>query len=1104
VRAQCANCFGAMFAALAECLNRDCMPSLMPLRVHTFSTNFTKITVTSVYSCSLAEALQGSISDVVRHVLGLDHAQLDHQLQKLQLHVRNVYMTRNWISHEYCVTVSECLHAITSFLELCGLLERHLSHDTLTADFVTVTAELWRVMSIVDRLQDDASGHLAIPFSLDVDQVMSIFLLRSFERLCRAAEDNGKKDGLLFDPSEKNKCYDKISNCMRYTDVKDVIVDMKKSKKLGKVIVADYEFVAIGRNMFFHGTKRDVALALMFCCGAIGRLLRFLGPSADAASVTTVKELLDLCSHLHLYDEESVLRRIAGSQGVSLPSDLSDIKWLRDLLWPSPHPSASTGTLVSLAPLKKYKETCRAKFHDVLLRFGFDNIVFYCTGQMSHFKNGGNFVLPAADSFPMKQKRCDMLLAALALSSLNPPVDTFGCVDFDVSAGLSLADGKRAAEQRDSFFTGRTAEHKLLCNVIEAVLLNSRPAFTCAHVAVLGLPGMGKSLLVSEALLDMQKVHAAGQRGVYFLKLRGRGAVSVEEDLVMHSRSLGSKIGVTVDSLSSEALMKLKNYLAHVRFVVVIDDANVEGLQTAAQWIPVSSALYSVIVTSQQPSDELSAFQAIHGHFEIMELAKFDEKVSLELLQKVCKLCTALAAAVDQLRNVAEQMNHLPVAVRLFAEYSRSRYQREVKALKEAKKVSMADAMADAAASGVCFDEAIADIKFRSDCLACKKVCCESDIVLRIFSDWTSSTDISEKEVFHSSDKYPRGLVGTVRLALLELERLPVDDTVACRQLLSILALCPSLSTPWSLFLGQDSICIAGLEQLTNLESLSRIAVLVQRSGLVHLQGRCFNMHQLLQRAVRQEVAGEASAVTLIDERIRGKDSLAANTYREMLPAAYHIVKELSVVARSEWCRDSASRIADLMAWLGGGALEVEIRRVIAEDAKTRGDEEVYISALASLANSFQSTGKYNEALDMREKVLAFRLRVLPADHPDIARAMGSLAVCYKDLGRHAEALDMKEKVLAFLRRVLPADHLDIAKNMGNLANSYRDLGRHAEALDMQQQALAIRRRVLPVDHPDIADSMGNLSVCYRDLGRHAEALDMQEQVFAFQRLYLL
>ena len=39
---------------------------------------------------------------------------------------------------------------------------------------------------------------------------------------------------------------------------------------------------------------------------------------------------------------------------------------------------------------------------------------------------------------------------------------------------------------------------------------------------------------------------------------------------------------------------------------------------------------------------------------------------------------------------------------------------------------------------------------------------------------------------------------------------------------------------------------------------------------------------------------------------------------------------------------------------------------------------------------------------------------------------MNNLALTYSDLGRHADALDMQEKVLEFRLRELPKDHPDI------------------------------------------------------------------------------
>jgi tetratricopeptide (TPR) repeat protein len=82
------------------------------------------------------------------------------------------------------------------------------------------------------------------------------------------------------------------------------------------------------------------------------------------------------------------------------------------------------------------------------------------------------------------------------------------------------------------------------------------------------------------------------------------------------------------------------------------------------------------------------------------------------------------------------------------------------------------------------------------------------------------------------------------------------------------------------------------------------------------------------------------------------------------------------------------------------------------------------------LGSALRLQGHYAEALELREQALAFRRRVLPADHPDIAKAMIDTAGSYSALGRLGDALKLREQALAFLRRVLPADHHDIATAM--------------------------------------------------------------------------
>ena len=96
--------------------------------------------------------LQGSISDVIQPTLGLNHAGLDHELQKLQLHVKTVFMTRHWFSHDFDIAVQECVDAMASLVELCGLMQRLLADATLTADFDACVIGLRDSLATVDRL----------------------------------------------------------------------------------------------------------------------------------------------------------------------------------------------------------------------------------------------------------------------------------------------------------------------------------------------------------------------------------------------------------------------------------------------------------------------------------------------------------------------------------------------------------------------------------------------------------------------------------------------------------------------------------------------------------------------------------------------------------------------------------------------------------------------------------------------------------------------------------------------------------------------------------------------------------------------------------------
>lgn len=438
----------------------------------------------------LSEVLQHRICDVIQPALGLDHPARDLDFQKLQLYVGNVYVTRHWFVNDF-IMVQECQYAMLSLVELCGLLQRLLADASLAADFDACVVRVKECFDVVDKMRSYFEPAIV---NLTVGSVSSIILMRSFERLCAAA---GDKSSSFTQEIDALRCpyYNSKSGLYCFTSVQSVIEMMRHSKRMGRIRCDDYDYVIAGRNMFWLGTQPNT-LASLFCTGAVCRLLQSSGLNALESAASTACELLELLSCFQLFDEASALEAIARSQLNALPSNLGDLVWLRETLWNQSSPP---------------------RFHDCFEPFEIcENITLrkFCSGELKHLKKattGNSLALPAADTRDNTFKRCNMLMAALVLSSLalHPAVDSLARIVTEVSFEQSVEHGQRAPVQPDHFFCGRTEEMHFVCSAVESVLLNT-PRVSCfpAHVAVLGWPGVGKSLLVSQALRLMQRAHS--------------------------------------------------------------------------------------------------------------------------------------------------------------------------------------------------------------------------------------------------------------------------------------------------------------------------------------------------------------------------------------------------------------------------------------------------------------------------------------------------------------------------------------------------------------------------------------------------------------------
>ena len=155
------------------------------------------------------------------------------------------------------------------------------------------------------------------------------------------------------------------------------------------------------------------------------------------------------------------------------------------------------------------------------------------------------------------------------------------------------------------------------------------------------------------------------------------------------------------------------------------------------------------------------------------------------------------------------------------------------------------------------------------------------------------------------------------------------------------------------------------------------------------------------------------------------------------------------------------------------------------------------LTARNNLAGAYEDVGRFGEAIELFERVLADQERVLGPDHPDTLITRNNLAGAYDSAGRFGEAIELFERVLADQERVLGPDHPDTLITRNNLAGAYDSAGRFGEAIELYKRVLADQERILAPDHPETLTARNNLAVAYRYVGRFGEAIELFERVLA-------
>jgi CHAT domain-containing protein/Tfp pilus assembly protein PilF len=135
--------------------------------------------------------------------------------------------------------------------------------------------------------------------------------------------------------------------------------------------------------------------------------------------------------------------------------------------------------------------------------------------------------------------------------------------------------------------------------------------------------------------------------------------------------------------------------------------------------------------------------------------------------------------------------------------------------------------------------------------------------------------------------------------------------------------------------------------------------------------------------------------------------------------------------------------------------------------------------------------GRTDQAVELANRALAIREKVLGSEHRDVAASLHTLGRLYTNKGDLTTAEVFLQRAAEATAKISGAESLEYAEVLHNLAYIQFRRGNHAQAEQLNQRSLSIREKVAGPDSLPVANSLNNLGLIYRatnDLPRAEQA----------------
>ncbi|CAF1449666.1 unnamed protein product [Adineta ricciae] len=163
-------------------------------------------------------------------------------------------------------------------------------------------------------------------------------------------------------------------------------------------------------------------------------------------------------------------------------------------------------------------------------------------------------------------------------------------------------------------------------------------------------------------------------------------------------------------------------------------------------------------------------------------------------------------------------------------------------------------------------------------------------------------------------------------------------------------------------------------------------------------------------------------------------------------------------------------------------------------------DNPGYLRLEFNLANVHMFAGRFDDALELYERVLSTQKKIFRPDHRHIAESLCGISWAYQRKHNYKLALKYCEQGLDIFQRTLPQNHPTIYKVLAALGGLLEMSGQWDMAYDELKRSLDTCRRFLPDDHPYIADLLRYIGGIHADRGEIDMAFDCFQKVLEIRQ----